>query len=201
MKSILLAFLATMVQAIHWGAQDLLQSQSEVVAGITTQGKKYYQLNRPSIDIRYLSDQDDKLMNRLILTGHAVVLEKNFNGTMESSDDSYCGCNCRCCFDLQAEGKSEDQCSKSCGCDCECCKAHQSKLTQYWMDKTHTLSVAKELVGEYKKLAGAKLDEYINLNFYDLWEHFDVNKTGLIEIERMSQFYKMLLKDMALELQ
>ena len=69
------------------------------------------------------------------------------------------------------------------------------------MDKTHTLTVAKELVGEYKKLAGAKLDEYINLNFYDLWEHFDVNKTGLIEIERMSQFYKMLLKDMALELQ
>ena len=69
------------------------------------------------------------------------------------------------------------------------------------MDKAHSLTVAKELVGEHKKLSGDKLQEYINLNFYDLWDHFDVNKSGLVEIERMSQFYKMLLKDMTLELQ
>ena len=69
------------------------------------------------------------------------------------------------------------------------------------MDKTHSLAVAKELVSEHKNLTGKQLEEYVNLNFYDLWDHFDVNKTGLIEIERMSQFYKMLLKDMTLELQ
>ena len=69
------------------------------------------------------------------------------------------------------------------------------------MDKKGALAVAKELVTEYKKLSGPKNEEYINYNFYDLWDHFDVNKTGLIEIERMSQFYKMMLKDMTLELQ
>ena len=36
-------------------------------------------------------------MNKLILDGHALVMESK---PMESSDDSYCGCNCRCCFDL-----------------------------------------------------------------------------------------------------
>ena len=137
-------------------------------------------------------------MNRLILDGYALVLEGE---NMQSSDDSYCGCNCGCCFNMQAEGKQEDQCSRECGCDCECCKEHQPKLTQYWMDKKGALAVAKELVGEHLKLSGAKLDDYINYNFYDVWDHFDVNKTGLLEIERMSQFYKMMLKDMTLELQ
>ena len=29
-------------------------------------------------------------------------------------------------------------------------------------------------------------EDYINTNFYELWDHFDVNKSGLIEIERMA---------------
>ena len=68
------------------------------------------------------------------------------------------------------------------------------------MDKKGCLQVATELVGQYKKLSGQNLQEYLTLNFYDLWDHFDVNKAGLVEIERMSQFYKMLLKDMTLDL-
>ena len=68
------------------------------------------------------------------------------------------------------------------------------------MDKKGCLQVAKELIGQYKKLTGPTLEEYLTLNFYNLWDHFDVNKVGLVEIERMSQFYKMLLKDMTLDL-
>ena len=62
------------------------------------------------------------------------------------------------------------------------------------------MQVAKELLAEHKKLSGPALDEYIKWNFEELWDHFDVNKQGLVEIERMSQFYKMLLKDMTLSI-
>ena len=41
----------------------------------------------------------------------------------------------------------------------------------------------------------------MDINFTELWNHFDVNKFGLMEIERMSQFYKMLLKDMTANIQ
>ena len=61
--------------------------------------------------------------------------------------------------------------------------------------------MGKELLAEHKKLSGQEMDDYINFNFGELWDHFDVNKTGLVEIERLSQFYKMLLKDMTLDLQ
>ena len=56
--------------------------------------------------------------------------------------------------------------------------------------------MAKELLSEKKGLTGKNMEEYINLNFHTLWDHFDVMKSGLVEIERMSQFYKMLLHDM-----
>uniref|UniRef100_A0A7S3CR48 EF-hand domain-containing protein n=1 Tax=Strombidium rassoulzadegani TaxID=1082188 RepID=A0A7S3CR48_9SPIT len=182
--------------------RSLLQSgvQSGVgdLAGVDATGRKYYFLPKPTISIRYLGENDDSLMNRLILEGFALVLESD---PMMSSDDSYCGCNCGCCFNLQSEGKSEEQCSRECGCDCECCKEHQPKLTQYWMDKKGSLTFAKELLQERLRLKGGDLEQYLNLNFYELWDHFDVNGTGLLEIERMSQFYKMLLKDMTATIQ
>ena len=136
-------------------------------------------------------------MNRLILDGHALVLESD---PMVSGDDSHCGCNCGCCFNLQAAEKTMEQCSLGCGCDCECCHENKRKLTQYWMDRKGSSTVARELIVQYLKLSGEKLENYMTFNFADLWDHFDVNKTGLVEIERMSQFYKMLLRDMTLDL-
>jgi len=54
------------------------------------------------------------------------------------------------------------------------------------MDKKGALEEAKDLVKKFKKIEGDKLNEFINLNFYEQWDHDDVNNTGLIEIERMS---------------
>ena len=105
------------------------------------------------------------LMNRLILDGHAVVLEDD---PMLSSDDSYCTtdhdmpCNCRCCFNLQSVDKTTTQNSLDCGCDCDCCQAMEPKLTQYWIDEAHAKTVAEQLVGEKKGLSGAALNDYIN---------------------------------------
>ena len=72
-------------------------AMTQLVAGVTADGEKYFTVPKPQVDIRYLTDSDDKLMNRLIFDGHALVLEKD---VFESSDDSYCGCNCGCCFNL-----------------------------------------------------------------------------------------------------
>ena len=68
------------------------------------------------------------------------------------------------------------------------------------MDKKGALAVAKQLTTEHLKLSGKTLDEYLNMHFYDTWDHDDVNQTGLIEIERMSQFYKRMLGDQTIEL-
>ena len=85
-------------------ARDVSTAEAKVLLGINSAGMKYYQVPKELIDIRYLSENDDKLMNRLIFEGLAVVLERD---PMESSDDSYCGCNCRCCFnELQVLGKT-----------------------------------------------------------------------------------------------
>ena len=72
---------------------------------MTPQGKKYYQIPKPLVSTIFLTENDDKLMNRLIWDGYAIVLEGD---PMLSSDDSYCGCNCRCCFNLMAVGKTVD---------------------------------------------------------------------------------------------
>ncbi len=72
-------------------------------AGVAANGKAFYIVPRLLVDTRYLTDNHDLLMNRLIMDGHAFVMEGD---PLLSSDDSYCGCNCRCCFKSQSFGKS-----------------------------------------------------------------------------------------------
>ena len=80
-----------------------LSSGIGILAGETPQGRKFYSIPKPVVSIRFLSDSDDKLMNSLILDGYALVLEGD---PMVSTDDSYCGCNCGCCFGVMAVGKT-----------------------------------------------------------------------------------------------
>ena len=51
------------------------------------------------------------------------------------------------------------------------------------------------------KLSGLKLEEYMNFNFGTLWADYDVLKNDMVEIERMSSFYKALLKDYTMSIQ
>ena len=87
-------------------------------AGVAKNGKAFYIVPKLLVDTRYLTENHDLLMNRLIMDGNAFVMEGD---PLLSSDDSYCGCNCRCCFKSQSFGKSQRQCSRDCGCDCACC--------------------------------------------------------------------------------
>ena len=68
------------------------------------------------------------------------------------------------------------------------------------MNKKGALAEARTLLAEYKHLKGKELEDYITYNFDDQWNYYDVTKSGLIEIERMSQFYRTFLKDMTLDL-
>ena len=43
--------------------------------------------------------------------------------------------------------------------------------------------MGRELVKKNLKLDGEKLDEYMNYNFGEIWDHYDVLKKGVVEIE------------------
>ena len=66
---------------------------------------------------------------------------------------------------------------------------------KFWMNKEDALSAAKEVLGTHKGLAGAALDQYIATFFDKAWGHFDVNKTGWIEVIKMPQFCRFLASD------
>ena len=56
------------------------------------------------------------------------------------------------------------------------------------------------MVAGNKNLSGQRLDDYMDLNFYDLWDQYDVLEKGTVEIEQMASFYKKLLKDMTVDI-
>ena len=66
---------------------------------------------------------------------------------------------------------------------------------KFWMNKEDALSAAREVLNTHKGLAGAALDQYIATFFDKAWGHFDVNKTGWIEVIKMPQFCRFLASD------
>ena len=113
-----------------------------------------------------------------------------------------CGCNCNCCFGQLKTDLWEV--SKDCGCDCGCCHSNHFKsraAPQFWIDVKGAQKAGRELVERNLKLTGTKLDEYMNMNFQEIWDHYDVLKAGIVEIEQMSSFFKRLLKDFTISIQ
>ena len=75
------------------------------------------------------------------------------------------------------------------------------KHTHYWVDKKGAYDAAKEVVGVNLHLDGAKLQDFLDLNFEMVWKKQDVLQTGWIEVERMSSFYKELMGDVTISIQ
>ena len=75
------------------------------------------------------------------------------------------------------------------------------KHTHFWVDKAGALAAAQELVGTNLHLEGDKLTQYLNEKFPEVWNKYDVIKTGWIEVERMSMFYKELMNDWTISIQ
>ena len=126
----------------------------------------------------YSTDSDDQLMRNLIEAGLAYTKDKGFDDKYPFLAKKGCGC------------MTEDM--------CKCCMA---KHVHYWVDKKGAYDAAKELVGTNLHMKGQKLNDYLAENFDELWKKYDVIETGWVEVERMSMFYKELMKDWTMTLQ
>ena len=54
---------------------------------------------------------------------------------------------------------------------------------------------AMEVLHTHKGMKGAELDQYIQTYFPRTWSHFDVNRTGRIEVIKMPQVMRFLASD------
>ena len=130
---------------------------------------------------RFSTGDDDQLMKNLIEQGLAFTKDKGFTDKYQFKTEPGCGCN-----------------NQSCIC---CMKKH----THYWIDKKGAFEAAKVIVGTNLHLEGEKLNKYlsnpgVNENFLELWEKYDILKTGWVEIEQMSSFYKALMNDVTISI-
>ena len=62
------------------------------------------------------------------------------------------------------------------------------------------MTLGKEVLSRFKKLQGKELDGFVNQYFGRTWEHFDINKTGMLDSLDMTAFMKYLASDQSLDL-
>ena len=65
----------------------------------------------------------------------------------------------------------------------------------FWMNEATAKAAAKEVLCTHKKICGGDLDTYLNTYFSKAWGHFDVNRTGTIEVIKMPMFIRFLASD------
>ena len=71
----------------------------------------------------------------------------------------------------------------------------------FWMNEATTRAAAAEVLGTHKGMAGEALSKYLDTYFAKAWGHFDVNRTGLVEVIKMPQFMRFLSSDQYMTLQ
>merc|ERR1711967_58282 len=66
---------------------------------------------------------------------------------------------------------------------------------KFWMDEFAAKAAASEVLCTHKAICGADLATYLGTYFSKAWGHFDVNRTGYIEVIKMPQFIRFLASD------
>ena len=72
-------------------------------------------------------------------------------------------------------------------------KGPEGKTGKFYLDKKGLMSISNEVVQTHLGLTGDKKAKLLDDRFPSLWEHFDVNKDGFLEIARCPQFLHMLI--------
>merc|ERR1712072_130 len=72
---------------------------------------------------------------------------------------------------------------------------------KFVMNESTMRAAASEVLCTHKGLCGAKLQEYLDTYFAKAWGHFDVNRTGEIEVIKSPQFMRFLASDQYMSLQ
>ena len=71
----------------------------------------------------------------------------------------------------------------------------------FWMDEGTSRAAAAEVLATHKGMKGGALQKYLDTYFSKAWGHFDVNRTGKIEVIKMPQFMRFLASDQYMSLQ
>merc|ERR1711934_1062351 len=72
---------------------------------------------------------------------------------------------------------------------------------KFVMNEATMRAAASEVLCTHKGLCGAKLQEYLDTYFAKSWGHFDVNRTGEIEVIKSPQFMRFIASDQYMSLQ
>ena len=72
---------------------------------------------------------------------------------------------------------------------------------QFWMSEASADAAAQEVLATHKGLKGSDLNKYMDTYWAKAWGHFDVNKSGHIEVTQMPQLMRFLASDQTLSLQ
>ena len=70
----------------------------------------------------------------------------------------------------------------------------------FWMNYNTTKAAASEVLATHKGLTGGALKSYLDTYFDKAWGHFDVNRTGEVEVIKMPQFMRFLASDQYMQL-
>ena len=71
---------------------------------------------------------------------------------------------------------------------------------KFTMNEATMRAAASEVLCTHKGLCGAALQTYLDTYFAKAWGHFDVNRTGEIEVIKSPQFMRFLASDQTLNL-
>ena len=72
---------------------------------------------------------------------------------------------------------------------------------QFWMNEAATRAAASEVLETNCGKKGAAKDQWLDTYFAKAWGHFDVNRTGMVEVIKMPQFMRFLCSDQTMTLQ
>ena len=90
---------------------------------------------------------------------------------------------------------------KACAEDEDGKKTDECKPTgNFFLNETGARAAAKEVLATHKGITGDALKTYLDTYFAKAWSHFDVNKTGTIEVSKAPQFMRFLASDQRMSL-
>ena len=71
---------------------------------------------------------------------------------------------------------------------------------KFFMNESQAKQASSEVLKAHKKIDGKELDEYVKTYFQRTWNHFDINKDGMVGVDVMPQFMRFIASDQAMEL-
>tara|TARA_B110001450_G_scaffold218545_1_gene213063 strand:- start:256 stop:687 length:432 start_codon:yes stop_codon:yes gene_type:complete len=63
---------------------------------------------------------------------------------------------------------------------------------RFWVTKASAMKACDEVINTHLRLAGKEKTSYLEAQFPALWDRFDVNEEGRIEIDRMPQLLRSI---------